>query len=156
MRSDCNVDDSAGQQPVVVVVSPAHRAGGNRRQLLDAARPTSSNGSVNPRASASSSPATARRGPALRPAAADVAPLDRSRESEDAVQVEAAESELRRLGLEDLRVHHHGELARIEAPCADLLSVTSEPLRGEILRAVRSAGFRVVALDLGAPSDPGT
>ncbi len=80
-------------------------------------------------------------------------PPDRSRADEDAVQVEAAESELRRLGLEELRVRHHGELARIEAPYADVAAVAAEPLRGEVLRAVRSAGFRRVALDLGALAD---
>lgn len=79
---------------------------------------------------------------------------DRSRTGEDAVQVEAAESELRRLGLEELRVRHHGELARVEAPQADVAAVAAEPLRGEVLRAVRSAGFRRVALDLGALADP--
>jgi uncharacterized protein len=79
---------------------------------------------------------------------------DRSRAGEDAVQVEAAESELRRLGLEELRVRHHGELARVEAPHADVAAVAAEPLRGEVLRAVRSAGFRRVALDLGALADP--
>ena len=79
---------------------------------------------------------------------------DRSRAGEDAVQVEAAESELRRLGLEELRVHHHGELARLEAPHTEVAAVAAEPLRGEVLRAVRSAGFRRVALDLGALADP--
>ena len=73
---------------------------------------------------------------------------------EDVAQVEAAESELRRLGLEEIRVRHHGELARLEAPRSDLASVASEPLRGEVLRAVRSAGFRAVALDLDAATDP--
>jgi len=73
---------------------------------------------------------------------------------EKAVQVETAESELRRLGLDALRVHHHGDLARVEAPSVELLAVASEPLRGEVLRAVRSAGFRLVALDLAGPPDP--
>ncbi|MCO7275101.1 MULTISPECIES: hypothetical protein [Cellulosimicrobium] len=82
--------------------------------------------------------------------------VDRARDGEAAVQVEAAESELRRLGLEDLRVHHHGDLARVEAPHTELPVVAAEPLRGEVLRAVRSAGFRLVALDLGTPADPGT
>ncbi|MBD5785411.1 hypothetical protein IF650_04390 [Cellulosimicrobium terreum] len=80
---------------------------------------------------------------------------ERSSTTEDPVQVEAAESELRRLGLDDLRVRHHGDLARLEAPRHDLVSVTSEPLRGEVVRAVRSAGFRLVALDLGASPDAG-
>ncbi|MFD4990472.1 hypothetical protein ACFWH7_07685 [Cellulosimicrobium cellulans] len=82
--------------------------------------------------------------------------VDRPRDGEAAVQVEAAESELRRLGLEDLRVHHHGDLARVEAPHAELPVVAAEPLRGEVLRAVRSAGFRLVALDLDTPAGPGT
>jgi uncharacterized protein len=74
--------------------------------------------------------------------------------ADDAVQVEAAESELRRLGLEEIRVRHHGDLARLEAPHRDLASMTAEPLRGEVLRAVRSAGFRSVAVDLEATTDP--
>ncbi len=74
---------------------------------------------------------------------------------DDAVQVEAAESELRRLGLEEIRVRHHGDLARLEAPHRDLASMTAEPLRGEVLRAVRSAGFRSVAVDLEPVTGPG-
>jgi PP-loop superfamily ATP-utilizing enzyme len=75
---------------------------------------------------------------------------------EEAVQVEAAESELRRLGLEEIRVRYHGDLALLEAPHRDLASMTAEPLRGEVLRAVRSAGFRSVALDLEAAAEPTT
>lgn len=82
-------------------------------------------------------------------------PLDPPAEpvADEAVQVEAAESELRRLGLEEIRVRHHGDLARLEAPHRDLASMTSEPLRGEVLRAVRSAGFRSVAVDLEAVTE---
>jgi uncharacterized protein len=74
--------------------------------------------------------------------------------ADEAVQVEAAESELRRLGLEEIRVRHHGELARLEVPHRDLASLAAEPLRGEVLRAVRSAGFRSVAVDLDAATEP--
>src|SRR5690606_4906108 len=81
-------------------------------------------------------------------------PLDRPGESEAAVQVEAAESELSRLGLEHLRVHHHRDLARIEAPHAGLSAATTRPRRGEALRAGRPAGFGLVARDLGAPGGP--
>jgi pyridinium-3,5-biscarboxylic acid mononucleotide sulfurtransferase len=63
-------------------------------------------------------------------------------------QVEAAEAALRRLGLGELRVRHHGDVARIEVPVGDLALVAREPLREDVLRAVRSAGFRFVALDL--------
>jgi uncharacterized protein len=83
-------------------------------------------------------------------------PVDAPADSvaDEAVQVEAAESELRRLGLDEIRVRHHGDLARLEAPHGDLTSMASEPLRGEVLRAVRSAGFRSVAVDLDAVTGP--
>ena len=67
---------------------------------------------------------------------------------EKLAQVDAAEAALRRLGLGDLRVRHHGDVARLEVPAADLLAVVSEPLREDVLRAVRAAGFRFVAVDL--------
>jgi uncharacterized protein len=63
-------------------------------------------------------------------------------------QVEAAEEGLRRLGLTDLRVRHHGEIARVEVPVGDVASLAAEPLRQAVVDAVRAAGFRYVALDL--------
>ena len=63
-------------------------------------------------------------------------------------QVDAAESALRALGFPDSRVRHHGEVARVELPVADLVRAVSEPTRALIHQAVRSAGFRFVALDV--------
>jgi len=67
---------------------------------------------------------------------------------EKLAQVEAAESELRRLGLGDLRVRHHGDVARLEVPVENIAAVATPPLRDEVVRVVRAAGFRFVALDL--------
>ena len=64
-------------------------------------------------------------------------------------QIERAESALRQLGFGDLRVRHHDEVARVELPPADLVRAVVDPLRTEMLAAVRSAGFRFVAVDLG-------
>jgi pyridinium-3,5-biscarboxylic acid mononucleotide sulfurtransferase len=64
-------------------------------------------------------------------------------------QIERAESALRRLGFDDLRVRHHDEVARVELPPADLARAVVDPLRAQILAAVRSAGFRFVTVDLG-------
>ncbi len=61
-------------------------------------------------------------------------------------QVERAEADLRRLGFEDLRVRHHGDVARIEVPLGQLGAVVE--LRNEVVEAVVGAGFRFVALDL--------
>jgi uncharacterized protein len=63
-------------------------------------------------------------------------------------EVEWAEAALRRLGFADLRVRHHGDVARIELPVADLARAATEPLRSQIHSAVTAAGFRFAALDL--------
>ena len=63
-------------------------------------------------------------------------------------QIERAEAALRRLGFGDLRVRHHGEVARLELTGDDLVRAVSDPLRAAVHAAVTGAGFRFVALDL--------
>jgi len=60
--------------------------------------------------------------------------------------VERAETALRALGFDDLRVRHYGELARLEVPVDALDRVLS--LRTDVIDAVRAAGYRYVTLDL--------
>jgi len=60
--------------------------------------------------------------------------------------VEAAESALHALGFGQLRVRHHGDAARLEVEPGVLAEVVAR--RDEVVAAVRSAGFRFVALDL--------
>jgi uncharacterized protein len=60
--------------------------------------------------------------------------------------VARAESALRRLGLRQLRVRHHGDVARIEVEPADLTRVVER--RAEVVAAVRAAGYQFVSLDL--------
>jgi uncharacterized protein len=67
---------------------------------------------------------------------------------EKLAQIDRAEESLRDLGLGDLRVRHHGDIARLELTADDLASIATDPLRSEVLRAVRGAGFRYVTLDL--------
>ncbi len=62
-------------------------------------------------------------------------------------QVEAAERALRSLGFTDCRVRHHGDVARVELPPAELARAVVE-LREPVLEAVTAAGFRFVAVDL--------
>jgi uncharacterized protein len=59
-----------------------------------------------------------------------------------------AEAALRALGFRELRVRHHGSVARIELPKADLARVLADGLADEIVARVRAAGFAFVALDL--------
>ena len=63
-------------------------------------------------------------------------------------QIDQAEAALRALGLSDLRVRHHGDVARVELLAQDLPRAVVEPLRSELVAAVRGAGFRFVTVDL--------
>lgn len=63
-------------------------------------------------------------------------------------QVEAAEEALRDLGFSDCRVRHHGDIARLEVPAAELARFADDTLREQALARVRAAGFPYVALDL--------
>lgn len=64
-------------------------------------------------------------------------------------QVERAESALRALGIEgDLRVRHHGDLARVEISADRLDAWLAAPNVRAITAAVRGAGFARVSVDL--------
>lgn len=61
-------------------------------------------------------------------------------------QVARAESALRALGLGQLRVRHHGDVARVEVEDDRLAAVLER--RHEVVSALRRAGYRYIALDL--------
>ncbi len=61
-------------------------------------------------------------------------------------QVALAEAGLEALGFRALRVRHYGELARVELPLAELGRALD--LRDQVVRAVKSAGYRYVTLDM--------
>lgn len=61
-------------------------------------------------------------------------------------KIEQAELALRTLGFEELRVRHHGELARIELPAAELARALEQ--RHAIVAALKRAGYLFVTLDL--------
>ncbi|MEI8197224.1 MAG: ATP-dependent sacrificial sulfur transferase LarE, partial [Phycisphaerae bacterium] len=61
-------------------------------------------------------------------------------------KIELAEDALAKLGFRQYRVRHHGEIARIELPAADLPRALTQ--RQEIVTAVRAVGYRFVTLDL--------
>ena len=60
--------------------------------------------------------------------------------------VEQAETALRRLGFDDLRVRHYGDLARLEVPLGEIDRLVA--LRPAVVAAVRAAGYAYVTLDL--------
>jgi uncharacterized protein len=68
--------------------------------------------------------------------------------AEALAQVEAAEAALHALGFTQLRVRHHGELARIELTRDELPRALSLELLDRISRDLRALGFRYITLDL--------
>jgi uncharacterized protein len=63
------------------------------------------------------------------------------------VQVEKAEESLRQLGFRELRVRHHGELARVEIARAELPNALTMEMLDAITVALKQAGFQYVTLD---------
>ncbi len=63
-------------------------------------------------------------------------------------QVEEGEEQLRALGFRQVRLRHHGPLARIEVDRAELSRALDPEMTRRIVAAVKPLGFRWVALDL--------
>ena len=61
-------------------------------------------------------------------------------------QVEQAERALKRLGLGQLRVRHHDQVARIEVPASDFATVLAQ--REPIVAQFKTLGYTYVTLDL--------
>jgi len=61
--------------------------------------------------------------------------------------VEQGEDELRRLGFRQLRVRHHGEIARIEIAKDELLRALTMEMLAEFNRIFKRLGFTYVTLD---------
>ncbi len=66
--------------------------------------------------------------------------------TEALAQIGAAEAALRALGFRQVRVRHHGEVARIEVEAADMERLLAR--RADVVSLIRKAGYTFVALDL--------
>lgn len=62
-------------------------------------------------------------------------------------QVERGEESLRQLGFRELRVRHHGELARVEIAHDELPRALTMEMMDAITVALKQAGFKYVTLD---------
>jgi uncharacterized protein len=63
-------------------------------------------------------------------------------------QVEEGERRLHELGFSQLRLRHHGELARIEVAPGELDRARSPEMARAMVEAIKPLGFRWIALDL--------
>ena len=63
-------------------------------------------------------------------------------------QIEQGEEYLRGLGLRELRVRHHGNLARIEVPAERIAELVKDDRREQIVTFFKKLGFTYVSMDL--------
>ncbi len=63
-------------------------------------------------------------------------------------QVDQAELFLHKLGFRLVRVRHHGDIARIEAPPEDLTRLFENDAHTQTVTALKEIGFKYVALDM--------
>jgi pyridinium-3,5-biscarboxylic acid mononucleotide sulfurtransferase len=63
-------------------------------------------------------------------------------------QVEEGEERLRALGFRQLRLRHHGSLARVEIDPSELARALDPQMAARMVAALKPLGFRFVALDL--------
>ena len=63
-------------------------------------------------------------------------------------QIEQGEERLRELGFRQVRLRHHGELARIEIDTRELARALDPEMAMAISAAIKPLGFRYVSLDL--------
>jgi uncharacterized protein len=63
-------------------------------------------------------------------------------------QVDKAEHYLRTLGFQQLRVRHHGDIARLEIPAADIPRFADPTLREAVTDHLKTLGYAYVTLDL--------
>ena len=67
---------------------------------------------------------------------------------EKLIQIEQAEALLKARGFREVRVRHHGHIARIEVTASDIPALTVSPLREELLQELKNLGFNYVTVDL--------
>jgi uncharacterized protein len=64
------------------------------------------------------------------------------------VQVGKAEDVLKDLGFSQVRVRHHGEIARVEVKTGELRKAMTREARAQIVRRLKKLGYTYVTLDL--------
>ena len=67
---------------------------------------------------------------------------------ETLTRIADAEAALRALGLHQLRVRHHGDVARIETDAAGMALLLQDDVRERAVTALKQTGYSYVALDL--------
>ena len=69
-------------------------------------------------------------------------------EEESLRQIDAAEEFLKTKGFSQLRVRHHGQIARIEIAPQEFPKIMAEGIRNEVVESLKKLGYQYVTIDL--------
>ncbi|MBE3102403.1 MAG: TIGR00268 family protein, partial [Firmicutes bacterium] len=69
--------------------------------------------------------------------------------TEDLLQkISSAESVLKKLGFRQVRVRHHGNIARIELPTYDMQNILNSKIKNTVIKALKKLGYIYITLDI--------
>src|SRR4030042_3573444 len=69
--------------------------------------------------------------------------------TEDLLQkISSAESVLKKLGFRQVRVRHHGNIARIELPTHDIHKILNSKIKNTVIKSLKELGYFYITLDI--------
>jgi len=63
-------------------------------------------------------------------------------------KINSAESVFKKLGLKQVRVRHHGDIARIELPTHDMQKILNGKIKNTIIKSLKKLGYIYITLDI--------
>ena len=63
-------------------------------------------------------------------------------------KIGSAESALKKLGFKQVRVRHHGNIARIELPTHDIRKILNSKIKNTVIKSLKKLGYIYITLDI--------
>jgi len=63
-------------------------------------------------------------------------------------KISSAESVLKKLGFKQVRVRHHGNIARIELPAQDIQKILKSKIKNTVIKSLKKLGYIYITLDI--------
>ena len=64
------------------------------------------------------------------------------------LKIDDAESVLKNLGFNQVRVRHHGNIARIEIPSKDMKKILGSEIKSMVVKSLKKLGYIYITLDI--------
>jgi len=64
------------------------------------------------------------------------------------IKINKAESILKKLGFKQVRVRHHGNIARVELPIHDMSKILGSKIKNSVIKSLKNLGYLYITLDI--------